>query len=575
MKKTYELITELDDTLKALGDAPTILRDCSSSDAKAYNEARQSFNRKFDFRPAAIIYVENTEQVSAIVEFANTYKEDVVLRVRSGGHDHEAESNGTDTFLIDFSKMNEVIHVPKPEQCVNEKDNLFIGIGPGARFTHIKEVLDAHNLGIPHGTCKTVAIAGFTMGGGWGPWTRKYGMACESLVGATIVLGDGEVKELSIDKAKDSPEGRLLWALRGGGGLSYGIVTQLRFKAFELPPFTYSFSLKLDFLTSYFPNITSLQVLKLWEEIIQPGKSPLLIGTNLKINAVHIESLSDRDPNAQLPCAINAYLAGGATEFVQTIFDWLEILAQQIKQPLLGSSHLDSFSASLDNTNLAQSWIEEKVEELTIDENARNWRFESWDRSYHHLGLDSDGPAPHKITSRLADKNWDNESREALICSLQSPLLIPKKEDDLNEYGIHNYITIGAITGDFYGTQNNSEEGQDAIGSAFPYKDRLFTIQYQAWWNEFLNPEGQLTIDESAALEHTIKNRVYSNRTEDWIEQSRDFDIPHTGGAFISFKDSSVTTKKYFSTSYEDLIQVKEKHSKDENMLLKTRKTII
>ena len=575
MKRTQELINELDTLLKKLGPSPTILKDCSSSDIEAYDEARKSFNRKFDFRPAAIIYVENTEQVSAIVKFANANKQDVVLRVRSGGHDHEAESNGTDTFLIDFSKMNEVKHVPKPKKSSGEDDNLFIGIGPGARFTHIKKVLDAHNLGIPHGTCKTVAIAGFTMGGGWGPWTRKYGMACESLVGATIVLGDGTIKELSIDNDKDSPEGRLLWALRGGGGLSYGIVTQFRFKAFELPPITYSFSLNLDFLKSYFPNITSLQILKLWEEIIQPGKSPLLIGTNLKISAAHINSSTDRNPHAQLPCAINAYLAGGASELVQTIFDWLEILAQHVKQPVLRSSHLDSLSASLNSADLAKSWIEEKVSELTIDENAGNWRFESWDRSYHHLGLDNDGPAPHKITSRLADKNWDDTSREALICSLQSTLLIPKEEAEKNDYGIHSYITIGAITGDFYDNLNNSDKGIDEIGSAFPYKDRLFTIQYQAWWNEFLTPEGQLIPSEPEALESTIKNRFYSNRTEDWIAQSRDFDIPHTGGAFISFKDASVTTKKYFSSSYEDLIKVKEEYSKDNNMLLKTRKTII
>jgi len=46
--------------------------------------------------------------------------------------------------------------------------------------------LDQLRLGIAHGTCATVAVAGYTMGGGWGPWTRLYGMACERLIGARL-----------------------------------------------------------------------------------------------------------------------------------------------------------------------------------------------------------------------------------------------------------------------------------------------------------------------------------------------------------------------------------------------------
>jgi len=52
-------------------------------------------------------------------------------------------------------------------------------------------------------------------------------MACERLIGATIVLGNGEVKEISWKDSRKSAGGKLLWALRGGGGFSYGIVTEL------------------------------------------------------------------------------------------------------------------------------------------------------------------------------------------------------------------------------------------------------------------------------------------------------------------------------------------------------------
>ena len=191
MKIPQKLIEQLVSLLGAANEFPLVLTDCNCNGPQnaAYEQARQTFNRKFDFRPAAIVYVENTVQVSEIVKFANTHKESITLRVRSGGHDHEGESNGTDTLLIDFSKMKAVKHVKKPKKSKAEDENLFIGIEPGARFEHIKKILDEHDLGIPHGTCNTGGIAGFTLGGGWGPWTRKHGMACESLVGATVVLG--------------------------------------------------------------------------------------------------------------------------------------------------------------------------------------------------------------------------------------------------------------------------------------------------------------------------------------------------------------------------------------------------
>ncbi|MCL1124751.1 hypothetical protein [Shewanella surugensis] len=376
---------------------------------------------------------------------------------------------------------------------------------------------------------------------------------------------------MSIDDKKESAAGRLLWALRGGGGLSYGIVTALRFKAFELPKITYSFSLSLDFLQQYCPSISTLHVLELWENIIKPENTPLLIGTNLKINAMRIAENAEPDPKAKLSCLINGYLAGDPKMFVKTISDCIATLRDIIGED---KSNVDlvRLVKAAKKVDWARSWIKEKTNELNIDMDPKNWRFESWDRQHHDLKLDSDGPAPHKITSRLAYKNWDETSRKALVCSLQSSLLAPEKGKCDDEYGIHPYITIGAISGEYYAKY---KEFPDAIDSAFPYKKCLFTLQYQAWWDEFLNVEGKMVLHSADALVDAIDNRKYINRTEDWIEACRHYVIPHTGGAFISFKDASVKTQSYFSESYEALINVKEEHSKDKNLLFRTRKTII
>jgi hypothetical protein len=51
--------------------------------------------------------------------------------------------------------------------------------------------------------------------------------------------------------------------------------------------------------------------------------------------------------------------------------------------------------------------------------------------------------------------------------------------------GIVPYITLGAVVGQYY--QKLSEDKKKA--TSFPFKDSLFTIQYQAWWNQLPKTE--------------------------------------------------------------------------------------
>lgn len=568
------LIEELISVLGFKSEFPMVLTDCNCDPVKqaAYNQARQTFNRKFDFRPAAIVFVENTKQVSEIVKFSNKYPTQISLRIRSGGHDHEGESNGTDTLLLDFTKLStieierDVIYQPSNEKFKK------LTVGPGVRFKDIKPILDDENIGIPHGTCETVAIAGFTMGGGWGPWTRLHGMACESLIGATIVLGDGSVEELSYLEDPKSNNGKLLWALRGGGGMSYGIVTSFVFKTFTLPEISFSFNIKFNqpftinnnSLETKTIKITAIKVLELWEKAIAPDNFSGLIGTNLKIETAHLKNYEQPDADAFLKCQMNGYYGG------------TEIELKDFIKRTLGEKVLEALE-------IKQDRIKENDHSSRNYSTEYSWHFESWDRNIgtkgtrNEIGLDQDGPAPHKITSKLAIGNtainygWDATSRTALIKSLQSSK-IPYCNDANLPHGVHTYITLGAISGDYY---TNYDDKRDCIGSSFPYKDRPFTIQYQTWWNQFLDRDDTSCINDEQKIKESSINRPFVNRAEDWMEASRDYHIPHTSGAFISFKDASIPTSTYFSSSYDRLIKIKLDCSKDQNLLLRTRKTIL
>jgi hypothetical protein len=175
---------------------------------------------------------------------------------------------------------------------------------------------------------------------------------------------------------------------------------------------------------------------------------------------------------------------------------------------------------------------------------------------------DHELPEAHKITSRLVNAcGLGSEGHARLLESLTSPLL----DDENLGCGLYTYVTLGAITGDYYQKQIGTEQKEQ---SAFPYKDHLYTIQYQTWWVQALDGQGH----DGQELEST---RRRLNRALDWMQECRDYDIPNTSGAFISFKDSSIPTSRYFDKNYTSLIKVKQTHSRDPNNLFSSRKTII
>lgn len=510
-----------------------------------YNKNCQIFNRRLQFKPFVIVFCEKEADVLATFKAAKD--NNLPFRVRAGGHDHEGECTGTNTILIDVSKMNWVIVEKKKGEDAIAK------VGPGNRFERLTSLLADEDVMIPHGTCATVGIAGFTMGGGWGPWTRKEGMCCERLVGADIILGDGTVKKIDAKEGEPVPE--LLWALRGGGGMSYGIVTELRFKTFELPYELHRFELHWNCYEDLNPDkltktVPTLYVLEKWEELISAKDTAAFIGTNLKINAIPWKKGTPiTKVDMYHNCVLYGYWEGDQDSlqaFIDSNFKGKLTPCYQEIAPATGAGFKGRYGKQL-----MSSWDRESLHKIRVKMGLKMGT---------PLQPDEDNPAPHKITSRLVNKEGlcygGKDGYEDLLKSLSSHMVL----EGNRKLGLFTYVTLGAITGDYY--RLHAEENN----SAFPYNDKLYTIQYQCWWNEedYLKAEGQ-------------DNFVYdrTNRALDWIESSRDALIANTSGAFISFKDSSIPTEVYFDKSYNDLIRIKDEYSEDEYNHFRTRKTII
>ena len=582
-----ERIQALVDAYGGTEKKPTILWDCSQEEIvpdglmktcppnkSDYDKKRGVFNTKFEFFPLAIILCSTDDHVRVGIEQARL--QGIGLRARSGGHDHEGESSGDDILLLDLSLMNHV--------QVDHGSGIAT-IGPGIRFEQLTKKLADRNVMIPHGTCASVCIGGFSMGGGWGPWTRAYGMCCERIIGARMVLANGAIIEARVD-GNDS-EKALLWALKGGGGFSYGIVTELRIQTFELPAEMYRFSITWnnnpnypeDLTTATLPEennepvqelIPTLQILSAWEQTILDTSSPeanQLLGTNLKIYARPPHPYESFDPDRIAHgCVMYGYWEGSRENLLTFINTIAERSGAQPGQFIFKIGEPAGRDHGYPHESLMNDWDRTSTHEYrTLNQSrralARNFLANA---AGDTLGAepfkpDVEGKQAHQITSRLV--NPGGLGRAGHIKLIESLTSRDIHEENLISK-LYTYATLGAITGDFY--QNRITE-QEKEQSAFPYKEHLYTIQYQTWWGQSDDHGNSISND------HT---RQYLNRALDWMQSCRDFDIPNTSGAFISFKDSSIATRTYFDKNYERLVEIKETHSQDPDNLFQTRKTI-
>ena len=180
----------------------------------AYDDARANFNGRFSMRPSAIVFAATSADVANAIAWARANNQP--LRARSGRHSYEAYSLVDNGVVVDVSAMNDVAY-----DAVSGRAR----IGAGASVLSVYEKLATSGVTLPTGSCASLGIAGVALGGGIGVLGRKFGLTCDHIVSADVVTADGRTLTAS---ASSEPE--LFWALRGGGGGNFGVVTSFTFQ---------------------------------------------------------------------------------------------------------------------------------------------------------------------------------------------------------------------------------------------------------------------------------------------------------------------------------------------------------
>ena len=174
----------------------------------------------------------STDDVVAAVRFAREHR--LRLAVKGGGHSYQGQSNAADALLIWTRPMRAItLHAAfVPQGAPTGQAPLrAVSVQAGALWAQVYDAVTTQGGGyVQGGGCLSVGVAGLVQSGGFGSFSKRFGLACASLLEAEIVTADGVVRTANAYQHPD-----LFWALKGGGGGSLGVVTRLSLRVHDLP----------------------------------------------------------------------------------------------------------------------------------------------------------------------------------------------------------------------------------------------------------------------------------------------------------------------------------------------------
>ncbi|ABD09437.1 twin-arginine translocation pathway signal protein [Frankia sp. CcI156] len=256
-----------------------------------YAVASMLFDPAFDaVRPQAVVRAMSAGDVTACIDFARSTG--IHLVARAGGHSYGGYSTTTG-LVVDVTAMASVR--PGPDGTAL--------IGAGALLIDVYSALAENGLALPAGSCPTVGIAGLALGGGIGVLSRRYGLTCDRMVSAEVVLASGETVRTDADTEPD-----LFWSLRGAGGGNVGIVTSFTFATHRATP--------LALFTYRWPWDVAADVLTAWQGwIADSGGAPEDLWSTCVVT-----SMPTTGATGSPALRVSGVLAGGADD---TRITWL------------------------------------------------------------------------------------------------------------------------------------------------------------------------------------------------------------------------------------------------------------
>ena len=188
-----------------------------SPDADEFDRLRRVWNGAINRWPCAIARCADARDIQFALQIARDHR--IGVTVRGGGHNVAGLAVRDEALLLDLGEMRAV--------SVNAKLGVAVVEG-GALWSDVDAATAGAGLATTGGMISTTGVGGFTLGGGVGWLMRRFGLACDNLIGAQVGLADGRSVRADATAHPD-----LYWGLRGGAG-GLGVVTSLEFRLYPL-----------------------------------------------------------------------------------------------------------------------------------------------------------------------------------------------------------------------------------------------------------------------------------------------------------------------------------------------------
>ncbi|MFK7785453.1 MAG: FAD-binding protein [Crocinitomicaceae bacterium] len=511
-----------------------------------YDKAREISNSYFDHKPKAIAFPKAVQQVAFSIKELNRKNamrapdKQIPLRIMSGGHQHEGMSSADGAVIIRLSELGTIDYNQEKTQA---------WIPPGTKLGAAHDELAHYHKMIPGGGCMNVNVGGLTQGGGWGMNARLYGLTCDNILAAELVLANGDIVQVSEQICPD-----LFWAIRGGGGGNFGVITRFLFKLQEISPqistfqFCWEHSEMENAIETYLKEQTQF---------------PKELTSFLRVTAVPEPVDGKYDNNYPV------YASGVFHGSVDKLIEILKPLHDETK-PHSPRYYLKSLQGyKNDDIEKARKFVEKLFgvtksrEESKVESSTYSLK-QLLNYDVFHKLFDIDGrikdknnclvappesncsaPHPHKVSSAFA-KAKTGESHEAYCKRVAQNVTKYFQNSIEGDYKRHlpfvrSYMSIHSMGG----AMSNEPEG----GSAFAFRNTEFLLQFQSWWN--------YPTDKNIAS--CQKKKEWQQDYIDWVVNFRKAlaNEELVEGAFINFIDKEVELREYYGANFEKLKQVK------------------
>ncbi|KAI3965406.1 hypothetical protein MKX01_042887 [Papaver californicum] len=448
------------------------------------------FNSSTTPKPFLIVTPLEESHVQTVVICSRKYG--IHIRIRSGGHDFEGLSSTADVpfVIVDLFNLREI--------NVDVKDEV-AWVQSGATIGEVNYRISekSNTLGFPAGLCPSVGTGGHFSGAGYGSMSRKYGTASDNIIDARVVDVHGRILD------RESMGEGFFWAIRGGGGGSFGIVLSWKIKLVPVPPTVTIFSVDKTLEEG------AIALVHKWQTVAHMLPQELFIFVMLGMSEHGVQD--DKGPMA---ATFRSLFLGGAKE--------LNIL------------------------------MNERFPELGL--NSNDFIEMSWIQSVLYLG-----GLPTNSSTDILDNTTDQEK---LFFKGKSDYVrrpISHAGLGLIWERLLNDGQTGMSLMPYGGRMSEISESE----TPFPHRDGvLFDVFYFATWDENQVGESEKHINRLRRTYEFMTPYVSMNPREAYVNYL-DLDLGQSSNGTASYSQAAVWGTKYFKGNFDRLVSVKSKVDPD------------